>query len=57
MTDRDITDCGDDGCGECDVCQRLSFLEWAGQASAGVPSSFERDERTDRYIKETYPHD
>jgi len=57
MTDEDVTDCGGDGCDECDVCKRLNFLEWAGQVSAGVPSAVEKNDRVDRYIKEHYFND
>ena len=44
MTERAITDCGEDGCGECDTCLHYDHLEWVWQASAGVPSSYERGE-------------
>jgi hypothetical protein len=43
-------DCGDDGCGECQMCRYLNFLEWAGQVSGGVPSVIQRNEKLDARI-------
>ena len=51
---RRITDCETDGCGECDVCKRLNFLEWGGQVASRVPHSIEQDKELDAYIKEKY---
>lgn len=53
---RSQMDCGQDGCGECRVCRRLEFLEWAGQVAGGVPHSIEQDEIVDKYIRRAYPH-
>lgn len=50
-----VTDCGDEGCGECEVCERMNFLEWVGQVAGGIPQSIERNNRVDRYIAATYP--
>lgn len=49
---RKITDCGSNGCGECDVCKRLELIEWSGQV--GVANSIEQDRELDAYIKEKY---
>lgn len=54
--DKDVTDCGDEGCGECDVCTYLDFLEWCGQVGSGVPSVIERDGNIEAYLDSTYPH-
>lgn len=56
MWKRPVSDCGDDGCGECDVCRYLHFLEWASSASGGVASYIQRHTRIERHIKEHYPH-
>jgi hypothetical protein len=47
-------DCGDEGCGECQVCRYLNFLEWAGQVGGGVDSKIERNAELDAYIKQRY---
>ena len=48
-------DCGGNGCEECQVCRRLSFLEWVGMvAPRDVPCSVEKDP-IDDYIRATYP--
>ena len=57
MTDAPVTDCHSEGCGECEVCKRLDFLEWASSVSGGIPSSIESNSRVDDYIKEHYPDD
>jgi hypothetical protein len=46
-----FTDCGGDGCGECDVCRRLDFLEWVGQVSGGVAHTIEPAPELDKYIE------
>ena len=51
---RKITDCDNDGCGECDVCKRLGFLEWARMVSSGIPHEIEQNKEVDDYIKEKY---
>ena len=53
--DPEITDCGDEGCGECDVCAYLDFLEWAGQVSGGVPSMIDRNGNIEAHLDRTYP--
>ena len=37
-----ITNCDGDGCGECDVCRYLEFLDWA-QGCAPPESSIQRN--------------
>lgn len=49
-----FTDCGTDGCGECDVCKRLDFLEWCGQVAGGVPHTIEAAPELDAYIEQKY---
>jgi hypothetical protein len=52
-----ITDCGEDGCGECDVCRYLDFLEWAGQvAPRGEHSVIERNATIETHLDRQYPH-
>lgn len=51
-----VTDCGQDGCEECDVCTYLNFLEWAGQMSGGFPLVIERDGNIEAHLDRTYPH-
>lgn len=49
-SDTDVTrriDCGEDGCGECQMCRYLDYLEWAWQASGGVPYVAERNPKLD----------
>jgi len=43
-------DCKGDGCGECQMCRYLDFLEWAGQVSGGVPSVIERNAKLDAIL-------
>ena len=43
-------DCGDEGCGECQMCRYLNFLEWAGQVSGGVPSVIQRNPKLDAIL-------
>jgi hypothetical protein len=50
-----ITDCGPNGgCGECDVCRRLNFLEWVRLVAGSTPHSVEANPKVDAYIFETY---
>ena len=52
-----VSDCGEDGCGECDVCRYLNFLEWCGQvAPRDVPSTIERNVMIEAHLDRTYPH-
>jgi hypothetical protein len=57
MKSKAVTDCGADGCGECDVCQYLNFLEWCGQvAPPGEHSTIERSVEIEAYLDEHYPN-
>lgn len=57
MTDHTITDCGDEGCEECDVCRYLNFLEWSGQvAPSDIPSTVARNEIIEAHLDAKYPH-
>ena len=50
-----VFDCFEDGCGECEVCEYLSFREWAeGCAPAG--SVIERSEIIEDYLKRKDVH-
>lgn len=42
--------CKGDGCGECQMCRYLDFLEWAGQVSGGVPSTIQRNAKLDAVL-------
>lgn len=56
MIAEDVTDCGEEGCGECDVCSYLDFLDWTKQvATRDFPSTIERDGRIEAYLDRTYP--
>lgn len=50
-----ITDCGDEGCEECDVCRYLNFLEWAGSVGKPDGSTIEHNAAMDEYLRRTYP--
>ena len=53
---RERFDCFDEGCGECEVCKYLNFLEWAeGCAPAG--STIERNEKIEEYLKSKEKHE
>ena len=49
MGEKPITDCDGDGCGECDVCNYLDFLEWV--RSVGGGGTIERNERIEFHLK------
>lgn len=49
-----FTDCGTDGCGECDVCLYLEFLEYAGQV-APAGSTIERNPEIEKHLDATAP--
>lgn len=49
-----FSDCGGDGCEECDVCHYLGFLEWAGMV-APAGSTIERNEPLEAYLRAAYP--
>lgn len=49
-----FTDCGSDGCGECDVCNYLNFLEWAGQV-APAESTIERNAEIEKHLDANHP--
>lgn len=51
---RSFTDCVQDGCGQCDVCKYLAFLEWA-EAAAPPEAFIQRDAAMDNYLRATYP--
>jgi len=54
---RRISDCGQDGCGKCDVCRYLAFIEEA-QSVAPEGSIIQRDSELEKYIAATYsPND
>jgi hypothetical protein len=53
---RAITDCGDDCCGECDVCTYLNFLEWCGQVAGSIPHTIERNAAIEAHLDQRYPH-
>ena len=44
-------DCFDYGCGECKVCQYLSFLDWA-ESCAIAGSTIQRDAEMEKYLKD-----
>lgn len=56
---KEITDCGAEGCAECDVCRYLNHLE---HAAAVTPQNgefifnVERNERIEKLLDEKYPH-
>ena len=50
-----FSDCGPDGCGECDVCRYLDFLEWAGAVGKPDGSTIQRNEPLEAYLRTTYP--
>lgn len=51
-----VSDCKDDGCGECDVCRYLSHLEHAAAvAPRDIPSIVERDKRIEEHLDANYP--
>lgn len=51
-----VTDCGQEGCGECDVCTYLNFLDWVGQvAPRDFPSTVDRDANIEAHLDRTYP--
>lgn len=51
-----VSDCGEDGCGECDVCQYLHWLEWAGSvAPRDFPSTVKRDAEIEAHLDRVYP--
>lgn len=59
MTERKISvsDCVDEGCGECDVCRYLNFLEWCGQvAPRDVPSKIDRNVAIEAHLDRAYPN-
>lgn len=51
--EREITDCGDEGCAECDVCRYLDFLEWAGSVGKPDGSVIQRDEVIEAHLRRT----
>lgn len=54
MTNNTIPyDCKNDGCGECKVCEYLSFHEWV-QSVGGSNAHTDRDPELDAYLLEKY---
>lgn len=45
------TDCDGDGCGECEVCEYLAWLEMAQNTGMPAGSTIQRDPRMDAYLK------
>lgn len=53
----EVSDCGEEGCGECEVCTYLNFLEWAEQvAPRDIPSTIERNAAIEAHLDRAYPH-
>lgn len=50
---RNITDCGEDGCGECDVCEYLDFLDYV-DAVAPPGNHITRIPEIEALLKERY---
>ncbi len=44
-------DCGDDGCGECQMCRYLDFLEYVRNVGGSVPHHVERNPRLDAILE------
>lgn len=58
IPEKEITDCGTEGCGECDVCQYLAHLEHAASVMPGngeFGMTVERNERIEGLLDEKYP--
>lgn len=53
---KEVTDCGEEGCGECDVCTYLVFLEWCGQVAGGIPHIIDRNAAIEAHLDRAYPH-
>ena len=51
MRKKKVFDCGEEGCGECEVCKHLDFLDWA-YSVAPAGSTIERKPEIDKYLKE-----
>jgi hypothetical protein len=49
-----ITDCGADGCGECDVCRYLDSLEWCGQVASGG-DTIQRNPAIEAHLDANHP--
>ena len=52
-----ITDCNGDGCGECDVCRHLFYIDWV-RAVRIEGSTVERGGRfaeIEQYVAQKYP--
>lgn len=47
---RKITDCGQDGCGKCDVCLYLAFIDEV-QSVAPAGSVIQQDDEMEQYLK------
>jgi hypothetical protein len=56
MKAEEVTDCGEEGCGECEVCTYLNFLERCGQVAGSVPHTIERNIAIEAHLDRVYPH-
>ncbi|KKN90028.1 hypothetical protein LCGC14_0231400 [marine sediment metagenome] len=45
-------DCKGDGCGECQVCRYLDYLDWVESVAFDGPKSIERSPKIDAYLAE-----
>lgn len=46
-------DCVDEGCGDCEICKYLEFLDWASSV-APLGSTIQRNEKLDNYLLKKY---
>jgi hypothetical protein len=51
-----ISDCAQDGCGECDVCTYLDFLEHASMVAPRGESTIEHNAEIEAHLDRAYPH-
>ncbi len=51
ITSRTFTDCHGEGCDECDVCNYLSFLDYAYGCAPAGESHITRNREIDEYLK------
>jgi hypothetical protein len=51
-----ISDCGEDGCGECDVCRYLNHLEYAAACGPPGETTVERNAAIEAHLDATAPH-
>ena len=48
-----FSDCGSDGCGVCEVCIYLAFIEWASSVDC-EGATIERNPEMEKYLKDKY---